>query len=446
MDAERKAVLDRELAEGDASSLSSQLQAIVDEASHVLGLPVAIDDRHLRMLAYTQHGESEVDRARVMSIMKQPLPAEVFEWLKRHGTWSAEHPFRIPPNRELELDARVAAPIRCQGHHLGAMWCIDRNQAMTDADLERMAVFADEAAVVLYREMLLLDLDRSRERELLRDILSPDEGLRREAAWHLAERNLFTPGGRVVALVVPLEEAGDDRPSEEPRIAVEAVLMRIRRHLAPKHSLHLLRPDHALILASLMDPGLRAHGVAEFARRVHHELVTSVARRDGDPRQIVAAGGVAGALTDAATSYQQALRAAKVGATMSTFGDVVCWDDLGIYQMLTEIPIDVLNRDTLHSGLVKLLEAPRADDLLPTLERYLDLAGDVQGTAASLFLHRTTLYHRLRRIERIADVDLGKGDDRLALHLSVKLARLQGVTWPAPTAEGSLEPGLTDAG
>ena len=120
---------------------------------------------------------------------------------------------------------------------------------------------------------------------------------------------------------------------------------------------------------------------------------------------------------------------------MSSFGEVVCWDDLGIYQMLTKIPIDVLGPDALHAGLANLLEDSRAADLLPTLERYLDFAGDVKQTAASLYLHRTTLYHRLRRIERIANVDFRKGDDRLALHLSLKLARLQGITWPSTTSE-----------
>ena len=60
----------------------------------------------------------------------------------------------------------------------------------------------------------------------------------------------------------------------------------------------------------------------------------------------------------------------------------MCWDDLGIYQMLTKIPIDVLGPDALHAGLANLLEDSRAADLLPTLERYLDFAGDVKQTAA----------------------------------------------------------------
>jgi sugar diacid utilization regulator len=426
---------DRGIVEGDGGSPSSQLQAIVDEASRVLERPIAIDDRHLRLLAYTQHAEDEVDRYRLMSIMKQPLPAEVFEWLDRHGAWSSEGPLRIPSSDRLEFDARVGAPIRCQDHHLGWVWCTDRDQTMTDGDLERMAAFADEAALVLYREMLLLDLDRSRERELLRDIMSPDEGIRREAAWQLAELDLFTAGGRVVVLVIPLDHGDDDRSPEDARIAVEALLMRVRRHLAPKHGLHLVRPGHALVLMSLADPGIRASGVPVLAERIRQEIVTSLPAREDGQRQIVAVGGVARGLTHAVKSYEQALRAADVAATVSTFGEVVCWDDLGIYQMLAQIPVDVLGANALHPGLGRLLEDPRSRDLLATLERYLDYAGDVQETAASLYLHRTTLYHRLRRIESVAQVDLHNGDDRLALHLSLKLARLQGMSWPTAAGE-----------
>ncbi len=431
--------LDRYLAAGESGNASSRLQAIVDEASRAVGRPVAIDDRHHRLVAHTQHGEDEVDRIRLMSIMKQPLPAELFEWLDRHGASTSQLPFRVPPYAKLEYDARVGAPMRCQGHHLGWLWCIDRDEAMTEADLEHLGTFADEAAVVLYRETLLQDLDRSRERELLRDMLSPDGQIRNEAAWQLAELDLFTASGRVAVLVIPLEGVDESSAPEKARVAVEALLMRVRRRLAPKHGLHLLRPSHALILASLNDPGIRSKGLAAFAAGIRDEIVISLPGRDDSRTQIVGVGGVARELTSAATSYDQALRAARVAATVSTFGEVVCWDDLGIYQMLTELPIDGFEASALHRGLRALLESQQSDELLPTLERFLDLAGNVQKTAAGLFLHRTTLYHRLRRIERIADVDLGDGDDRLALHLSLKIARLQGMSWPANAAD---DPGV----
>ena len=60
-----------------------------------------------------------------------------------------------------------------------------------------------------------------------------------------------------------------------------------------------------------------------------------------------------------------------------------------------------------------------------TLETYLDHAGDVKSTAAELWLHRTSLYYRLRRIEEVAGVDLNRGEDRLLCHVALRLARLQ---------------------
>jgi hypothetical protein len=47
--------------------------------------------------------------------------------------------------------------------------------------------------------------------------------------------------------------------------------------------------------------------------------------------------------------------------------------------------------------------------------------------ADALGIHRATFYYRLHRIERITGLNLQSGDDRLALHLGLKLARLAGV-------------------
>ena len=80
----------------------------------------------------------------------------------------------------------------------------------------------------------------------------------------------------------------------------------------------------------------------------------------------------------------------------------------------------------LHPGLERLLAQPRSRTLVETLETYLDAAGSVQETAARLRLHRQSLYYRLERIERLASTNLRDGNERLALHLALKLARVNG--------------------
>ena len=74
-----------------------------------------------------------------------------------------------------------------------------------------------------------------------------------------------------------------------------------------------------------------------------------------------------------------------------------------------------------------MLSDPANAPLVDTLEAYLDLAGDAKATAEALTLHRATLYYRLNRIEEITGARLKTGDDRLALHLGLRLARLSGL-------------------
>jgi DNA-binding PucR family transcriptional regulator len=62
-----------------------------------------------------------------------------------------------------------------------------------------------------------------------------------------------------------------------------------------------------------------------------------------------------------------------------------------------------------------------------TLEVFLDLAGNVKATADALNVHRATLYYRLDRIEQVTGADLDRGEDRLTLHLGIKMARVAGL-------------------
>jgi DNA-binding PucR family transcriptional regulator len=76
------------------------------------------------------------------------------------------------------------------------------------------------------------------------------------------------------------------------------------------------------------------------------------------------------------------------------------------------------------------------DDLLKTLEVYLDSGGNATRAARQLFLHRNTLRQRLDRIAALLNVDLTTSERWLPLQLAVKAARLARLT-PGATAGGS---------
>lgn len=57
-------------------------------------------------------------------------------------------------------------------------------------------------------------------------------------------------------------------------------------------------------------------------------------------------------------------------------------------------------------------------ELYTTLKTFLELERNVLQTAKALFIHRSTLFYRLERIEKIADVHLDDAKERLILRIS----------------------------
>lgn len=74
----------------------------------------------------------------------------------------------------------------------------------------------------------------------------------------------------------------------------------------------------------------------------------------------------------------------------------------------------------LHPALKVLREYDRANqsNMLETLRVYLDNDRNAQRCASILYLHRNSLQYRIRRIQEIADLNLGDPAERMWLRLS----------------------------
>lgn len=403
--------------------VSDELQSIIDSLATRVGRSVAVDDPHGRLLAHTSH-VGAVDAVRTESILSRRAPDAAWSWAMSFRPTLDDRPTRVPPNPDLGMDARVGRAIRAQGAILGYLWVLDSDRELGDDELTLLESAADEAGAVLYRTRLLTELELGRERELLRDLLADGADLREHAANELLEANLFAPEGPIVAVVVQPVASDASTIDDEVRLGIGAALERVRPLASPRRRMHLVRHNHGLFVGCPSDRSLPDGGIEALGHRLRDELLK---RLDADTWDVdVGIGAAHAEVVDVAVSYGEAQRALRVAQTVRGFGPVTSWDDLGIYRILTRLPADELAAGILHPGIARLLAAPSGEQLVSTLECYLDLAGDAKATAAKLFLHRTSLYYRLRRAEEIAGLDLRDGDDRLALHLGLKLARLTG--------------------
>lgn len=130
-------------------------------------------------------------------------------------------------------------------------------------------------------------------------------------------------------------------------------------------------------------------------------------------------------------AYREAQEAVDIGTKLFGLGRVTHVEDLDSYRFIPTF---------IKGGLTDVLEyqmmSRLPDDLLKTLEVYLDSGGNATRAAKQLFLHRNTLRQRLDRIAGLLNVDLTTSERWLSLQLAVKAARLARLT-PAVTAGGA---------
>lgn len=393
------------------------VQAIAETLAAQVLRSVAIDDLDGRLLAHTAH-EEPVDQFRIDSVMLRRPRSErtVTGYAQQFGIARATGPVRIPANPELGSFARVCVPIRCQRTLLGYLWLFDQPAPLTDAQLEQAATAATAAGDVLFREQLMDDLRRGTERELLRDIVNPADEVRRHAATRLVAEHDIEPAARVLAAVLAID--ADDEAAGA--VGVDLALRSACRRLSPVRSLSMATSATGglLLIAHSALPGretLRAE-----AERIRAELAA------GPPgvSARVGWGAARDSLIESIDSYHTAQEAARVSRLVPSLGPVAFADELGVYGLLAQLPLDTLETDPLPPGLRRLIAADRSGALVPTVEAYLDAGCDPARTSSRLVIHRTTLYYRLSRIAELTGMNLRDGNDRLALHLGLKLMRL----------------------
>jgi sugar diacid utilization regulator len=390
------------------------LQTIVDSLAADIRRDVAIDDRQIRWIVHSPHF-GEPDPARLQSILERRSSDDAAEWAFSFGIERAEGPVRLPANEEIGAQPRLCIPLRSRDVLLGFLFIVDPDETLTEGEIEQAQTAASEAAKVLYRERRLRELERGRERWLLMHLLD-DETEGEEAARALVDEG-FVEARRVALLVARADPGGQER--EQVELAIGAALDRLRRDVPARQGVALRRPDHGVFLVAVDDP-------ATASPRVLAERLLALADEEGLASPARVGVGAPHDLAAARDSYREARDAVTIAERVERFGRIASWDELGAYRTLSRFPLDATEA-ALHPGLVAMLSDPANAPFVETLETYLELAGDARATAEALTLHRATLYYRLNRIEEITGARLKTGDDRLALHLGLRLARLSGL-------------------
>lgn len=402
----------------------NDLQSLVDALAAELGRPVGVDDRRFRVVAYSSHQDG-VDPVRLASILQREAPRKVTTWLEALGLGDVEEYLRLQANPRLGMAARVCVPVRFDGTLLGYLWLIDEPQQLSERELTASLRCAEDLGAALFRVRRLEHEDRDRELELVEQLLGGPAGDDRAAAAELVEGG-FLAATEYYAVIV-LQARGDSGrpPPDAIRVRCAAAMDQLRRRVAPRQLLALVAGDQVV--------GVLALDAVEALEERAAWLLAATEQGLAGQSEWHAAIGVGDACqpaSEAPRSYEQALYALRLADRLSGIGSLVLWSRLGAYRTIAALARDADVSAILPAALLRLLDSNDGETLVKTLECYLDRAGDVSSAADALFIHRSTLYQRLRRVERTTGLDLGMGDHRLELHLGLRLWRMGRTTSP----------------
>jgi purine catabolism regulator len=127
-------------------------------------------------------------------------------------------------------------------------------------------------------------------------------------------------------------------------------------------------------------------------------------------------------------AYREAKDALTIAHQLGDLDRSTYYGDLKLYQLLLAVKDRTLPhmRRFYDESLAPLVEHDdrKQGDLIRTLNGFFEANGNLAKAAADLDVHRNTLVYRLDRISELTGLDLNDPENRLILHLALKVQRV----------------------
>jgi purine catabolism regulator len=406
---------------------------LVNEQYEVLQRGIAIHKR-LERLVLEESGLDEVVRALAAATggavcvlssrgemisskaFRRRLPDEAMEQVRaevvRRGEELSNGSARLADNGEFAPDhpdiagRSLVLPVSLRGRGAPQAWLVAARDTGGLGDFERLIL--QQAATVVALELMRQRAMRDTERRLAGDVLA--EAL----TGRLSDEELATrlrPFGIGQSAAVLVFGGADGAPA--PQAEGE------------------------------LDRFLADAGVGALVATRERLLCAVVDAQDHvDPIALTERAGEA-IFPDAGSLRAAASRAAPVGALRRTFHEARCaleaaaltngssppvasYRDLGAFQLLLSLQDDEALRLYCDSVLGPLEDASGeyGDELIRSLEAFIEQNGQWERAARELYCHRHTLRYRIRRVEQLTGRDLSNARDRIEFWLALRAREL----------------------
>jgi purine catabolism regulator len=306
----------------------------------------------------------------------------------------------VPQISELAGRA-IALPVPSGSRAAATSWLVAVPESDSVADFERF--LAHHAVWGVALAQMRARVVAETERRLAGDVLGLVLSGRIDAEEVAVRLAPFEISGEAAVLVLAVEDPD----------ALEDELARILGDLGAKALVATVTTARRRLLCAVL---ARVQDPLELASAVR-ELLTA------DGRSVRAAISHSAPVEALRRSFHEARCALEVGALANGSAPAVASaDDLGAYRLLLSLQEDDGLRQYCEDVLspIERTSGGNGDELIRSLEAFLEHNGSWEAAARALFCHRHTLRYRISRIEELTGRRLDRVENRIEFWLALR--------------------------
>ncbi|MFW5748708.1 MAG: PucR family transcriptional regulator [Chloroflexota bacterium] len=344
--------------------------------------------------------------------LMQSLPYSAFQnWLKRDAPATQGSIVHSPIGYTtvLKVEKRVA----------GYLSLVDAADTISDFDRLVLSYGADVCAIEMAKVRAIASAVEQARGDWVQMWLSGTPADDDLLSTRAQQAGFNGEAAFVVAVFRATTEAGASLP-------LESLLSLVRDDMA-RRNLDGAVGQYVDVIVALYPVDDPAQGVGRV-RGMVDEIRVQLAMRT--PSGLVAAGisRPAHNLSLLREAYREAKDSISIASELGERESTTFYGDLKLYQLLLGLKDKNLGhlRRFYEESLRPLVEHDdrKQGDLVRTLNGFFEANGNLAKAAVDLDVHRNTLVYRLERISELTRLDLNDADNRLILHLALKIQRV----------------------
>ncbi len=316
----------------------------------------------------------------------------------------------VPATSELAGRA-IALPVPGGSRTAASSWLVAVPEGDSVADYERF--LAHHAVMVVALAQMRERVVAETERRLAGDVLGLVLSGRLDGEEIAARLAPFQVVGEAAVLVLAVESPD----------SLEGELERILAELGVHALVATVETARRRLLCAVLADAGSAVEIAAGAR----ELLA------GGERDVRAAVSHAAPVSMLRRSFHEARCALEIGALANGSAPVVASaDDLGAYRLLLSLQDDDGLRQYCDDVLrpIERARGGNGEELLRSLEAFLEHHGNWEAAARALFCHRHTLRYRMSRVEELTGRRMDRVENRIEFWLALRGRELLGDPQP----------------